>query len=149
LLAGGGGVSVTCKFPFSSVHVYTWPAIAPGLKMPTSSRQIAILNNFICFFLNTKYILNCSWCQIFESLKFVTDILNATLETGARHGKNDFRRLGYGGPCPPGGTHRYFFKLYALDTELNLDSGITKAQLVGAMQGHILAEARLMGRYKR
>ncbi len=74
---------------------------------------------------------------------------NATLENGARHGKNDFRRLGYGGPCPPGGTHRYFFKLYALDTELNLDSGITKAQLVEAMQGHILAEAQLMGRYRR
>ena len=74
---------------------------------------------------------------------------SATLENGARHGKNDFRRLGYGGPCPPGGTHRYFFKLYALDTELKLDSGITKAQLVEAMQGHILAEAQLMGKYKR
>jgi Raf kinase inhibitor-like YbhB/YbcL family protein len=74
---------------------------------------------------------------------------SATLENGARHGKNDFRRLGYGGPCPPGGTHRYFFKLYALDTELKLDSGITKAQLVEAMQGHILVEAQLMGRYKR
>jgi len=74
---------------------------------------------------------------------------DATLENGARHGKNDFRRLGYGGPCPPGGTHRYFFNLYALDTELNLDSGITKAQLVEAMQGHILAEAPLMGKYRR
>ncbi len=73
----------------------------------------------------------------------------ATLENGARHGKNDFRRLGYGGPCPPGGTHRYFFKLYALDTGLNLDSGITKDQLLKAMQGHILAEAQLMGKYKR
>ena len=74
---------------------------------------------------------------------------SATLENGARHGTNDFRRLGYGGPCPPGGTHRYFFKLYTLDTELNLDTGITKAQLVEAMQGHILAEAQLMGKYKR
>ena len=73
----------------------------------------------------------------------------ATLENGARHGKNDFRRLGYGGPCPPGGTHRYFFKRYALDTGLNLDSGITKDQLLKAMQGHILAEAQLMGKYKR
>ena len=73
----------------------------------------------------------------------------ATLENGARHGKNDFRRLGYGGPCPPGGTHRYFFRLYALDTALDLDSGITKAQLVEAMQGHILAEGQLMGKYQR
>jgi Raf kinase inhibitor-like YbhB/YbcL family protein len=57
--------------------------------------------------------------------------------------------LGYGGPCPPGGTHRYFFKLYALDSELDLESGITKAQLLEAMEGHILAEAQLMGKYKR
>jgi hypothetical protein len=57
--------------------------------------------------------------------------------------------LGYGGPCPPGGTHRYYFKLYALDTELDLDSGATKDQLLEAMQGHILAEAQLMGTYSR
>jgi Raf kinase inhibitor-like YbhB/YbcL family protein len=74
---------------------------------------------------------------------------DATLENGARHGTNDFGRLGYGGPCPPGGTHRYFFKLYALDTELDLASGISKAQLLKAMEGHILAEAQLMGKYKR
>ena len=74
---------------------------------------------------------------------------DAVLENGARHGINDFRRLGYGGPCPPGGTHRYFFKLYALDTELDLASGITKAQLLEAMEGHILAEVQLMGKYKR
>ncbi|MGD8901129.1 MAG: YbhB/YbcL family Raf kinase inhibitor-like protein [Desulfobacterales bacterium] len=71
------------------------------------------------------------------------------LENSACHGKNDFGRLGYGGPCPPGGTHRYFFKLYALDTQLELDSGSTKAQLLEAMQGHILAEGQLMGTYSR
>jgi Raf kinase inhibitor-like YbhB/YbcL family protein len=74
---------------------------------------------------------------------------DASLANGARHGTNDFRRLGYGGPCPPGGTHRYFFKLYALDAELDLESGITKAELLEAMQGHILAEGQLMGTYKR
>jgi len=73
----------------------------------------------------------------------------ATLPNGAKHGSNDFRRLGYGGPCPPGGTHRYFFKLYALDTVLSLGSGATKAQVEEAMQGHILAETQLMGNYKR
>jgi Raf kinase inhibitor-like YbhB/YbcL family protein len=72
-----------------------------------------------------------------------------TLKNGARHGKNDFRKFGYGGPCPPGGIHRYFFKLYALDTVINLESGITKAQLLKAMEGHILAEGQLMGKYKR
>jgi Raf kinase inhibitor-like YbhB/YbcL family protein len=71
------------------------------------------------------------------------------LGNGARHGINDFGRLGYGGPCPPGGTHRYFFKLYALDIELELESGATKAKVEAAMQGHILAEGQLMGRYAR
>ena len=71
------------------------------------------------------------------------------IKNGARHGTNDFRKFGYGGPCPPGGTHRYYFKLYALDTEIDLESGITKAQLLKAMEGHILAEGQLMGRYKR
>jgi len=71
------------------------------------------------------------------------------LDNGAKHGKNDFRRFGYGGPCPPGGTHRYYFKVYALDSMLDLDVGIMKADLVKAMQGHILAEGQLMGRYKR
>jgi len=73
----------------------------------------------------------------------------AVLKNGARHGQNDFRKLGYGGPCPPGGTHRYYFKLFALDTLLTLESGSTKAQLLAAMKGHILAEGQLMGKYKR
>lgn len=71
------------------------------------------------------------------------------LENGAKHGKNDFGKLGYGGPCPPSGTHRYYFKLYALDMQITIKSGITKAQLQKAMEGHILAEGQLMGKYKR
>ncbi|MBI2088092.1 MAG: YbhB/YbcL family Raf kinase inhibitor-like protein [Deltaproteobacteria bacterium] len=73
-----------------------------------------------------------------------------TLDNGARQGSNDFRKVGYGGPCPPGGpAHRYFFKLYALDSKMNLKPRATKQQLLDAMKGHILAEAQLMGRYKR
>ncbi len=65
-------------------------------------------------------------------------------------GLNDFRKVGYGGPCPPRGpAHRYFFKLYALDIELNLPSRKTKADLLKAMEGHVLEQAELMGRYKR
>jgi Raf kinase inhibitor-like YbhB/YbcL family protein len=73
----------------------------------------------------------------------------ASLDDGSVHGNNSWGRPGYGGPCPPGGTHRYFFKLYALDTELNLKTGATKSQLVKAMEGHILAQGQLMGKYRR
>jgi len=66
------------------------------------------------------------------------------------HGSNSWHQLGYGGPCPPtGSTHRYFFRIYALDTDLELEAGSTKKQVEQAMQGHILAEGSLMGRYGR
>jgi Raf kinase inhibitor-like YbhB/YbcL family protein len=69
---------------------------------------------------------------------------------GSRQGTNDFKKIGYGGPCPPPGTpHRYFFKLYALNIKLNLKSGATKTDLERAMQGHILARGEYIGRYSR
>ena len=71
------------------------------------------------------------------------------LPNGAGQGTNDFRRIGYGGPCPPGGTHRYFFKIYALDTELDLSAGACKKDLLKAMEGHILGQGQLIGKYKR
>jgi len=74
---------------------------------------------------------------------------NETVPGGGTHGKNSWGRLGYGGPCPPSGTHRYVFKLYALDTELNLKIGATKKDVENAMKGHVLAEGQLMGKYKR
>ncbi len=67
----------------------------------------------------------------------------------AKQGTNDFRRIGYCGPCPPGGTHRYFFKLYAIDSELDLSAGATKKEVLSRIEGHILAEGQLMGRYSR
>ncbi|ESQ13244.1 MAG TPA: YbhB/YbcL family Raf kinase inhibitor-like protein [Chromatiaceae bacterium] len=71
------------------------------------------------------------------------------LPTGSVSGVNDWQRAGYGGPCPPVGTHRYFFKLYALDVRLPLRGTATKADVVGAMPGHVLAEASLVGTYRR
>jgi Raf kinase inhibitor-like YbhB/YbcL family protein len=73
----------------------------------------------------------------------------ARLPNGGRQGKNDFRTTGYGGPCPPSGTHRYFFKLYALDKQLGLADGATKADVVKAMEGHVLAQGELMGTFRR
>jgi hypothetical protein len=67
----------------------------------------------------------------------------------AKQGLNDWKRVGYGGPCPPIGTHRYFFKLYALDAVLPDLGHPTKAQLLNAMKGHMLEEAQLIGTYKK
>ena len=72
-----------------------------------------------------------------------------TLTNGAVHGSNSWESIGYGGPCPPGGEHRYFFKLYALDRVLALEVGATKEQVLEAMQDHILAQTELMGTYSR
>ena len=72
------------------------------------------------------------------------------IANGAKQGMNTWPRLGYGGPCPPPGKpHRYFFKLYALDTMLNLKSGAPKKDVEAAMKGHVLAEGQLMGTYQR
>jgi len=64
-------------------------------------------------------------------------------------GTNDFGKSGYGGPCPPSGTHRYYFKIFALDRELDLRSGAKRSQLDAAMKGHVIAQGELMGRYSR
>ena len=71
------------------------------------------------------------------------------LPNGAKQGIADFKKIGYGGPCPPSGTHRYYFKLYALDTLLNLEPGLKKEDILKAMNGHILAQGQIMGKYTR
>jgi Raf kinase inhibitor-like YbhB/YbcL family protein len=76
--------------------------------------------------------------------------LSEGVQAAGTPGTNDFRKLGYGGPCPPPGKpHRYFFKLYALDKVLNLQSGAKKADVEKAMKGHILAQGQLMGKFGR
>lgn len=72
-----------------------------------------------------------------------------TLPNGAMQGRNDFGKIGYGGPCPPPGTHHYMFHLYALDMLLNIQSGAAKEDVLEAMKGHILAEGQLTGLYGR
>lgn len=70
-----------------------------------------------------------------------------TLDNAAKQGTNDMGTIGYKGPSPPSGTHRYAFKIYALDTILNLEPGATKQQVNSAMQGHILGQAQITGKY--
>lgn len=76
-------------------------------------------------------------------------VASRDLPAGTREGLNDWQRTGYGGPCPPIGRHRYFFKLYALDAELPDLGRPTKAQLEKAMEGHVLARAELVGTYQK
>lgn len=71
------------------------------------------------------------------------------LQNGSKQGITDFQQHGYGGPCPPGGTHRYYFKIYALDAMLDLPDNTTKKNLLAEMKYHILAEGSLMGKYQR
>jgi Raf kinase inhibitor-like YbhB/YbcL family protein len=71
------------------------------------------------------------------------------LKNGTRQGMNDFLKVGFGGLCPPTGTHRYYFKVYALDMMLDMEPGLTKQHLLNKMKGHILADGQLMGKYKR
>ncbi|MFH1148644.1 MAG: YbhB/YbcL family Raf kinase inhibitor-like protein [Pseudomonadota bacterium] len=77
------------------------------------------------------------------------EIKEDSIPGGGVQGTNSFGKHDYGGPCPPSGTHRYFFKIYALDTYLNLKSNAEKRDLEQAMKGHILQEDRIIGLYKR
>jgi len=79
----------------------------------------------------------------------VKEIAENAVPQGAVEGMNDFKRHRYGGPCPPSGTHRYFFKVYALDTMLDISPNSQKSDLEKAMKGHILAEGQIIGLYKR
>jgi Raf kinase inhibitor-like YbhB/YbcL family protein len=73
----------------------------------------------------------------------------AKLSNGAMQGVTSGRKNGYLGPCPPSGTHRYFFRIYAIDKKLDLKSGVTKSELLKAIKGHILAEGQLMGVFSK
>jgi Raf kinase inhibitor-like YbhB/YbcL family protein len=76
-------------------------------------------------------------------------VRTGSLPSGTHEGKNDWNRTGFGGPCPPIGRHRYFFKLYALDVALGDRHALTRAELEQAMAGHVLAEAELVGTYQK
>lgn len=85
-----------------------------------------------------------------KNIGFVENVpATENLKAGGFQGKNDFGKIGYGGPCPPSGTHRYFFKIFAVDTELPLKAGAAKADVEKAMEGHIVGQGQLMGTYSR
>jgi len=84
-----------------------------------------------------------------QTSKLAENAAKTGLPSGAHHGCNDWKRATWGGPCPPIGRHRYYFKLYALDTDLSGLTNPTKADLEAAMKGHILGTTQLMGTYKK
>lgn len=91
------------------------------------------------------YDLPPTLTSLTENIASATD-----LGGGGKQGMNDFMKIGYGGPCPPSGTHRYYFKLYALDAKTSLaNPGATRDELLKAMAGHIVAQGQLMGKYRR
>ncbi|MBI2610105.1 YbhB/YbcL family Raf kinase inhibitor-like protein [Candidatus Giovannonibacteria bacterium] len=86
---------------------------------------------------------------VFNIRPDTAEIPENSVPHGAVEGVTSFRTNGYGGPCPPSGTHRYFFKLYALDCKLDLDEKVSKEDVEKAMEGHIIAHAEMVGLYTR
>ena len=86
---------------------------------------------------------------IYDLAPDLTQLPEGVASNVGTQGSNSWDRMGYGGPCPPSGTHRYFFKLYALDAPVGLEAGADKETLLSAIEGHVLAEGQLMGTYAR
>jgi len=138
--------------PIPSTYTCVGVNVSPPLEwsgMPKSAKSIAIIADdpdapggmWVHWVL---YNLPADNIGLVENLPATEN-----LAAGGFQGKNDFEKIGYGGPCPPSGTHRYFFKIYALDADLSLKGGATKAEVEKAMAGHIVAQAQLMGTYRR
>jgi len=135
------------------VHTCQGKDISPPLKwsgVPTGAKSLALIADDPDAPVGTwvhwvLYDLPPATTELAENVE-----RSQYLPGGAKQGINDFRRLGYGGPCPPPGKpHRYFFKLYALDAVTDLKPGATKQELLKAMESHVLAEGQLMGTYQR
>jgi hypothetical protein len=122
--------------------------ISPPLKIseiPSNTKTLVLISDYT----DTPYGDWVYWVVFNIYVKEANSIeINENAEPGV-NGINDFGSLGYGGPCPPSGTHRYFFKIYALDTELNINEGADKKQVEQAMQNHVLDSSQLIGIYSR
>lgn len=119
--------------------------------IPPETRSLAL----ICEDPDAPSGLFTHWL-VYNILPTVTELpadtpITEKLANGSLQGRNDFKNIGYGGPCPPpqDKEHRYFFRLYALDTELALQGGASRAEVLRAMEGHILEQGHLMGKYQR
>jgi Raf kinase inhibitor-like YbhB/YbcL family protein len=139
--------------PIPARHAYDQQDISPALQwsgVPPNAKSLALICDDPDAPMGTwvhwvLYDLPPVGTGLAENLPKSPELPN-----GAKQGVNDYKKTGYGGPCPPPGKpHRYFFKLYALDTALKLKPGLTKKELLAAMESHVLAEGQLMGTYQR
>lgn len=136
------GERMSPKFAYNNVNVN------PHLKIkdvPDNARTLALI-------MVDPDASNGDWIHwvVWNIAPNTTEIEENSVPDGAVQGVSDFRKIGYGGPCPPSGTHRYFFRLYALDTFLiDLDSKTTAEKLEAAMEGHIIEKAEFHGLYSR
>ena len=123
-----------------------------NVNPPLSVRNLPPDTVSYALIMNDPDAPNSDWVHwlVWNIPPHITEINGASLPPqGSTEGITNFGKTGYGGPCPPTGEHRYFFKLYALDTILKLDSSAKKSELLKAMQGHILKKSELIGVYKR
>lgn len=139
--------------PIPSRHAYDKEDISPALQwsgVPPTAKSLALIcddpdapvGTWVHWVL---YDLPPTTAGLAEDVPKSPELSN-----GAKQGMNDYKKIGYGGPCPPPGKpHRYFFKLYALDIKPELKAGLTKKDLLKAMDGHVIAEGQLMGTYQR
>jgi len=139
--------------PIPSRHAYDNQDLSPALQwsgVPPATKSLALICDDPDAPMGTwvhwvLYNLPPDTTGLSEGVPKTPELAN-----GARQGANDYKKIGYGGPCPPPGKpHRYFFKLYALDAAPDLKPGATKKELLKAMDGHIIAEGQLMGTYQR
>ncbi len=135
-----------------SRHAYDKENISPGLSwenIPANASSIAIIcddpdapvGNWVHWII---FNIPPTKKELEEDIPKVPE-----LPGGSRQGRNDYGKIGYGGPCPPYGTHRYIFKIFALDAKLDLKAGCSRGEIMNAMKNHILDKGELTGLYSR
>ncbi len=147
-----GGLSIaSTAFPPNGMIPAAHTCDGGNTSPPLSIRNVPANAGTLALIVDDPDAPSKTWVHwvVWNILADTREIPAGAVPPGALQGKNDFGKPAWGGPCPPSGTHRYFFKLYALDAFLPLPPGASKAQLEEAMKGHILEKAELIGLYRR
>lgn len=163
LLCGGGGCAAVAALKITStafddggVIPKTHTCDGPDFSPPLAWNGITTRTQTLALICEDPDAPRGTWVHwvVYNIPATVTNLSEGLppdrqLSMGATQGRNDFGKIGYGGPCPPKGTHRYIFKLYALDAKLEVRPGATKLDLQKAMEGHVIGQGQLVGKYTR